>query len=100
MNANLICRNIAGPSGSCRGVVFDDVGIHIKEIRFSYMAHLLFICGKPIARFLEGAVLSCEDGSSAELRGIPQLSITCPMWAVPYRLTDILFAAKEKEEKA
>ena len=99
MNARMFCPGVAGTACSCRGVVFDDAGIRIDEIRFGHTAHLLFICGKPIAKFLEGAVLECEDGQRVELRGTPQLRIACRSWEIPYRLTNVFFAAKEQNEK-
>ena len=90
MNGVLLCKGVAGPAADANGVELCD-NLHIDELRFRHMTHLLFICGKTIAQLLSGAQLQLDDGRTVGLEGVPKLSIPCRMFEVPYRLTDLTF---------
>lgn len=90
MNGLLICSGVAGYAGSARGVERAG-GLRIEELRFGHTTHLQFICGKTIAQLLAGAKLELDDGTVVTLDGLPQLSIPCRMFEVPYRLTGLFF---------
>ena len=99
MNGNLLCNGVAGYAAEARDVVLSDQ-LKIRELRFGYMLHLQFICGRTIAQLLSNARLLLDNGEQVMLQGLPQLEIRCRMFEVPYCLHNLVFAVPTEEKRA
>jgi len=98
MNGQVVIQGVAGWAAEAREIELGEQ-LRIGELRFSYTAHLQFICGRTLAQLLSNARLHLDDGRMVPLLGLPQLEVPCRMFEVPYRLTRLVFALPTEEKR-